>query len=286
MSTTLTFLGASGYDVVGPRFRILMEPFLRHNPVAPYTPETVPTPDLIIVSHAAWDHMGDTAEIAKRTGAPVLCPGDVAEKLLEDGLPVDQVRPTVWGVCYSFGDILVRPVECHHWSAVSLKDGMVSGVPLSFIVETEPGVRIYHFGDTAIFPGMKMIGELYAPSVGILGCAQTDGLPDPGAGRIVTGEMNPDEAARAAEWLGVEHVIATHYMNPGPEVDELSRRVPIHDSTGARKTHVLRGGETLTIEPSAGDRPSLAWGVTSDDWDHAYLPEMAEGPVPGTSEED
>jgi L-ascorbate metabolism protein UlaG (beta-lactamase superfamily) len=284
VSTTLRFLGASGYEIVGPRFRVLMEPFLRHNPVSPYTPEDVPAPHLILVSHAAWDHMGDAAEIAIRTGAPILCPADVAEKMVEDGVPFEQVRASIWGVCYTFGDIVVRPVECHHWSSVTLQDGrIVSGVPLSFIIETEPGVRIYHFGDSTIFPGMKMIGELYAPTVGILGCAQTDGLPDPGAGRIMTGEMNPDEAALAAEWLGLRHVIASHYMRPGPEVEELRRRVPIHDRGGDRIVHVLEGGETLTLEPAPGEQPSLAWGRTSAQWDHTYLPQMAEGQIPGQS---
>jgi L-ascorbate metabolism protein UlaG (beta-lactamase superfamily) len=202
--------------------------------------------------------------------------------MLDDGVPFDQVRASIWGVCYTFGDIVVRPVECHHWSSATLKDGrIVAGVPLSFIFETEPGVRIYHFGDSTIFPGMRMIGELYAPTVGILGCAQTDGLPDPGAGRIMTGEMNPDEAALAAEWLGVRDVVATHYMHPGPEVDELRRRVPVRDSSGERRVHVLEGGDTITLEPVQLDYPSLAWGRTSEQWDPAYLPEMADGPVPG-----
>jgi L-ascorbate metabolism protein UlaG (beta-lactamase superfamily) len=282
MTTTLRFLGASGYEVVGPRFRILMEPFLRHNPVAPYTPDDVPAPDLILVSHAAWDHLGDAAEIARRTGAPIMCPGDVAELMVEQGVPSDQVRASIWGVCYTFGDIVVRPVECHHWTSSTLADGrIVAGVPLSFIVETEPGVRIYHFGDTTSFAGLRTIGELYTPTVGIIGCAQTDGLPDPGAGHIMTGEMNPDEAARAAEWLGVTHLVATHYMNPGPEIDELRRRVPVYDTTGRRQVHALRGGETLALEPVPGDYPSLAWGRTSDAWDHSYLPDLTAGPIPG-----
>lgn len=281
MTTTLRFLGASGYEVVGPRHRILLEPFLRHNPVAPYTPETVPTPDVILVSHGAWDHFGDTAEIARRTGAPVVCSADVAEKLFEEGLGVDQVRPAIWGVCYVFGDLVVRPVECHHWSSVTLRDGrVVTGVPLSFIFEPEPGVRIYHFGDTTIFPGLQMIGELYAPTVGILGCAQTDALPDPGAGALLTGEMNPDEAALAAQWLGVRHVVATHYINPGPEVEELRRRVATRDLGAQRVVHALRGGETLTVEPVPADLPSLTWGRTSDAWDPSYRPAVAPGPIP------
>ena len=281
MTTTLTFLGASGFDVAGPRFRVLMEPFLTGNPVAPYTPETVPTPDLILVSHGAWDHMGDAAAIAMRTGVPIACPADVAEKMVDQGVAPGQVRALIWGVCYRFGEIVVRPVECHHWSSTTLSDGRVmTGVPIGFIVETEPGVRIYHFGDTAIFPGLELIGELYRPTVGLIGCAQTDGLPDPGAGNVLTGEMNPDEAARAAEWLGVRHVVATHYMRPGPEVEELRRRVPIYDSTGSRVVHAPTAGDVITIEPEPGDFPSLTWGRTSDAWDHGYAPEVGGGPMP------
>jgi L-ascorbate metabolism protein UlaG (beta-lactamase superfamily) len=282
MTTRLRFLGASGYEIEGPSFRLLMEPFLRHNPVAPYTPETIPTPDLILVSHSAWDHLGDAAEIALQTGAPVVCPGDVAELMYEAGLPIEQVRATIWGVCYAFGDIVVRPVECHHWTSATLKDGRhVPGVPLSYIVETEPGVRIYHFGDSCVFPGMRTIGELYRPTVGILGIAQTENLPDPGAGRILTGEMNPDEAALAAEWLGVRHAIATHYMEPGPAAAEFRRRVTARDTSGGRMVHTPRAGEVITIEPEAGDLPSLTWGQTSPEWDHSYRPPMAEGPIPG-----
>ncbi len=281
MTTRLRFLGASGFEVVGPAVRLLFDPFLRHNPVAPTTPEEIEAPDLILVSHAAWDHLGDAAEIAKRTGAPIICPADVAELMYQEGVPSDQVRATIWGVCYEFGEIAVRPVENHHWTSATLRNGQfVPGVPLSFIVETEPGVRVYHFGDTALFPGMKMIGELYGPTVGILGCAQIENLPDPGAGRILTGEMNPDEAARAAEWLRLRHVIATHYMEPGPETEELRRRTPLYDSTGERVVHIPRAGDVIEIEPIPGDHLSLTWGATSEEWDHSYRPSMAPGEVP------
>jgi L-ascorbate metabolism protein UlaG (beta-lactamase superfamily) len=281
VTTTLRFLGASGFEIVGPSFRLLMEPFLRHNPVAPYTPENVPSPDLILVSHAAWDHLGDAGEIAQRTGAPVVCPADVAEKLIEEGLPPEQVRASIWGVCYAFGDIVVRPVECHHWSSATLRDGrQIAGVPLSFIVDTEPGVRVYHFGDTCLFPGLQMIGELYRPTVGILGVAQTDGLPDPGAGLLLTGEMNPDEAALAADWLGLRHAIASHYMHPGPEVPEFARRVVARDTSGTRIVHAPGAGDVISIEAEPVELPSLTWGQTSDQWDHGFRPVMAEGDIP------
>jgi len=278
MTTTLRFLGASGYEVVGPACRILFDPFLRGNPWAPASPETIETPDVICVSHAAWDHLGDTAEIAIRTGAPVITSADVAELLLESGVPQSQIRATIWGVCYAFGPVAVRPVECHHWSSSRLNNGsLVTGVPLSFIVETEPGVRVYHFGDSALFGDMRTIGRLYWPTIGLLGCAQTDGLPDdPGAGVLLTGEMTPDEAAIAADWLGLRYAVATHYMHAGAEAQEFLRRVPARDSTGKREAFAPEIGQTLTIEPVTDPAPHLVWGETSDEWDYGYRPAMAD----------
>ena len=69
-------------------------------------------------------------------------------------------------------------------------------------------------------------------------------------------------------------------MNPGPEADEFARRVPVHDTTGKRIVHAPRAGDTLVIEPEAGDLPSLTWGGTSPGWDHGYRPPMSQGDIP------
>src|SRR5207244_9442210 len=112
----------------------------------------------------------DTAAIAKLTGAPFVCDAAVRAMLLDAGVSGDQVQATTWGIVTEVAGLKVRPVECHHWSAGLLSDGQTAvGNPLAFIVETEPGVRIYHYGDTCIFD-MRLIGELYGPTVGLLGC--------------------------------------------------------------------------------------------------------------------
>jgi L-ascorbate metabolism protein UlaG (beta-lactamase superfamily) len=255
MTTRLTFLGVAGYDVQGPDHRILIDPCLSANPAAPCGPDDVATPDVILVSHAAFDHLGDTAAIARRTGAPVVCGGDVRLLLLEQGLPSEQVRATVWGIVVEVGGVLVRPVECHHWSQGVLAGGQpVSGVPLGFIVETEPGVVIYHYGDTAIFGDLRLIGELYRPTVGLLGCAQPRAFADavPGPGRLVTGEMSPREAALAAELLGVRLAVACHYLEAScPEVAEFLALVHEYDTTGNRAAVALEPGQALIIDRAA-----------------------------------
>ena len=185
-------MGAAGFEIAGPSHRILVDPFLTGNPLAPCGPDDLPAPDVILVSHAAFDHLGDTAAIARRTGAPVVCGADVRLLLLEAGLPPHQIRATVWGIVVEVGGVRVRPVECRHWSHAMLRSGVpVTGTPLAFIVETEPGVRVYHYGDTAVFD-MGLIGRLYRPTVGLIGCTDPAEIDDAeAAGRLLTGELSP-----------------------------------------------------------------------------------------------
>jgi L-ascorbate metabolism protein UlaG (beta-lactamase superfamily) len=256
VATRLTYLGAAGFDIEGPRHRILIDPFLSENPAAPMSPDELETPDVILVSHAAFDHYGDTASIAKRTGAPVVCDAGVRLMLMDEGVNPDQIRATTWGIVTEVAGIVVRPVECHHWSSGTLSDGrQVVGNPMAFIVETEPGVRVYHYGDTSIFD-MRLFGELYRPTVGLLGCTVPHELLDrvPGPGRYLTGEMDADEAARAAEMLGLEIAVACHYLAKDDEVARFLELVPQYDSTGARQVVAPEVGDTLVVD---GDRCTI-----------------------------
>ena len=255
MSTRLTYLGAAGYEIVGPTHRILIDPFLSQNPLAPCGADDLEPPDVLLVSHAAFDHYGDTASIARRTGAPVVCDAAVRAMLLDEGVPGEQVTATTWGIVVDVAGLAVRPVECHHWSSGTLSDGrQVVGNPIAFVVETEPGVRIYHYGDTCIFD-MRLIGELYRPTVGLLGCTLPRELAHliPGPGTFLTGEMDADEAARAAEMLGVDLAVACHYLAKDEEVERFLELVPRYDTTGRRRVVAPEVGETLVVD-AAGHR--------------------------------
>lgn len=250
--TRIRFLGVAGYEIVSASQRILVDPFLSESPLAPCRHEDLETPDVVLVSHAASDHLGDTAEIALRTGAPVVCGGDVRLILIERGVPAEQIRATVWGLVVRVGGVTVRPLECHHWSMGTLDGGPVTGTPLAFIVEPEPGVRIYHYGDTAIFD-MRLFGELYRPTLGIFGCTDPFELPDDNAGELLTGEMDPDEAAYAAEMLGVDVALAAHYLAPTPAVEEFLARVKARDSSGRRQALAPAVGQWIAVGRD-GDR--------------------------------
>jgi L-ascorbate metabolism protein UlaG (beta-lactamase superfamily) len=253
VSTRLTYFGAAGYEIVGPAHRILIDPFLSENPKAPLSPDELEAPDVILVSHAAFDHYGDTAAIARRTGAPIVCDAAVRALLLDEGVPSGQVQATTWGIVTEVAGLEIRPVECHHWSAGQLSNGQtVVGNPIAFLVETEPGVRIYHYGDTCVFD-MRLIGELYRPTVGLLGCTVPRELLErvPGPGRFLTGEMDADEAARVAEMLQLRIAVACHYLERDAEVDRFLELVPRYDTTGSRQAVAPEVGETLVVD---GDR--------------------------------
>ncbi|MBN9611843.1 MAG: hypothetical protein BGO26_01115 [Actinobacteria bacterium 69-20] len=252
MTTTITFHGISTYEVAGPNGRVVFDPFFTKNPVATASVEDLATPDAIVASHAAWDHMSDAAALAIRTGAPVVCGSDTAALLVQDGVPESQIRRTTIGIRVAVNDLVVRPVACAHWSQATLADGrVISGVPISFVIEFEPDVRVYHFGDSALTAEMSLIGTMHRPTVGLLGCTQPWSLVADGGGQVVSGEMTPDEAAMAAELLGVRFAIATHYDDRNhPDVSEFLRRVPVRDTSGERVAFALDVGESLVIDGS------------------------------------
>ena len=211
MSTKIRFLGFSAFLITTSKgINILIDPYLNDNPSSPLRVKDLLKVDLILVSHGAFDHIGDTAEIATKFRCPVICGSDSKLLLIEKGVPSKQLIETVWGLTVKAVGIKVRPVESHHRSAVKLKDGsIVSALPLGFIIYLEDEVRIYNASDTGIFSDMKLIGELYKPHIGLINVTIEncfDFLPE-----FLNGEMTPYEAAIASQWLNLEYAIACHY---------------------------------------------------------------------------
>ncbi len=254
-ATRIRFFGVAAYEIVTRDGRhVLVDPFLDDNPGSPVKSHELPRVDLIVVSHAAFDHLGDTAALAQRTGAPVICGGEVRAWLATQGVPAEQVRATTWGIKVEVAGIPVQPVECHHWSQIRMPDGtFASGVPMAFVIEADPGVRFYHYGDTAIFSDMKLQAELYRPTIGAVGIANPQEIlhRNPMPGRMMTGEMSPREGALAAEWLGLSTVLPCHYITVDADVAEFERCLAAARAAGRAvpRSIVLRPGEWVEVLP-------------------------------------
>lgn len=221
MSAAFQFLGFSSFTITTQNnTRIVIDPYLNDNPASPIKANGFEKVDLILVSHAAFDHLGDTAEIAIKHQCPVICGGDSKLVLLERGVPAQQLIETVWGLTVKAAGIKVRPVESRHRSAAKLKDGtIVTALPLGFIIYLEDGIRVYNASDTALFSDLKLIGELHKPHIGLMNVTIEncfDFLPE-----FLTGEMTPYEAALASQWLGLDYAIACHYTKRDcPDVNQ------------------------------------------------------------------
>jgi L-ascorbate metabolism protein UlaG (beta-lactamase superfamily) len=253
--TRIRFLGVAAYEIVtNGGQHILVDPFLDENPGCPIRSDELERVDLIVVSHAPFDHFGDTEKIARRTGAPVICGGEVKAYLVAQGIPEAQVRATTWGIAVEVAGIRVQPVECHHWSQMRMPDGnLVSGVPLSFVIYADPGVRFYHYGDTALFSDLRLIGELYQPTLACVGITQPQEILDrvSGPGRILTGEMSPREGVLAAQWLGAPLVLPCHYLDADcPDVREFEAGLAAARARGEKvpDSLVLQPGDILETD--------------------------------------
>lgn len=254
--TRIRFFGVAAYELTTRTGKtILVDPFLDENPGSPVKSHQLEKVDLVIVSHAAPDHLGDTEAIARSTGAPVICGGEVKAYLTARGIPATQIRATTWGIAVEVAGIRVQPVECHHWSQIRMPDGtFASGVPMAFVIYTDPGVRFYHYGDTALFSDMKLQAELYRPTVGCVGIANPLEILDrnPMPGQMLTAEMSPREGALAAQWLGLKTVLPCHYINPDcDDVREFHRHLDRASREGKRvpQSVVLKPGEYYTATP-------------------------------------
>jgi L-ascorbate metabolism protein UlaG (beta-lactamase superfamily) len=157
---------------------IVVDPFLTKNPKTPAQYKNLDAlgkVDLILVTHAHGDHLGDAPELAKKNNAPVWAPAGLANSLVALGLLPGELAPRMnkGGVVTPLGpDIKITMTRAEHssemvWTnpATGKDEVHVGGEPVGFIIELENGFKIYHMGDTGLFGDMKLIGEVYKPNL-------------------------------------------------------------------------------------------------------------------------
>ncbi len=198
MSLAITWLGHATFLLESPGGkRILFDPWVTGNPKSPDAAKNLAKVDLILVTHGHSDHTGDVVPIARSTGAQVVAPFELSEWLQKKGLQnVTGMNPG--GTLKAFG-LSITMVPAIHSSSVE-EDGRIVylGVATGYVVKFEDGVTIYFAGDTSIFGDMRLIGEMYRPHIGFLPI-----------GDFYT--MGPEQAAKAAELLGLKQIVPMHY---------------------------------------------------------------------------
>lgn len=227
MTTTVRFLGHAAIEVRTAGQLLLVDPYLKGNPMAAITPESA-KPDFILVSHGHSDHIGDTVSIARRSGATVISNAEIAGWLSKQGIKT-HAQHIGGGFHYPFGYLKLTHAE--HGSG--LPDGSYGGNPCGFLLVTTDNQKIYLAGDTGLFGDMKLIGE-----EGI----DLAFLP---IGDNYT--MGPEDALRAVKLMGPKMAMPIHYntfdlIRQDPH--QWAERVQAETST---RVKVLQPGESIEI---------------------------------------
>ena len=187
----ITYFGHAAFLMETGDVKILIDPFLKGNPLSPVAPGDVGA-DYILVTHGHGDHVGDTVEIAKRTGALAISNAEICDWLDEKGVRKHALH-IGGGHTFPFG--YVKMTQALHGS--SLPDGSYGGNPGGFLLVMNDESHYYFAGDTGLFSDMRLIGE--------------GGLD---AAVIPIGDnytMGPKDALKAVQFLHPKVVIPMHY---------------------------------------------------------------------------
>lgn len=225
----IKYFGHSALEIQTANVTLLFDPFITGNPSA----ESVITadslsPDVIILTHAHFDHWGDTLTIAKRTGALVVGNHEIAEYVGKQGHK--HVQPmNIGGTCsFEWGKLILT--YARHSS--SFPDGTYGGHPNGYLLFAE-GLCVYNAGDTSPFAEMSWIGEDH--------CLDLALLP---IGDVFT--MGLDGSLRAARMLNPKLTIPVHFDTFPPIKADTGTWQKRMETVGLA-TRVLKPGESFDL---------------------------------------
>jgi L-ascorbate metabolism protein UlaG (beta-lactamase superfamily) len=217
----IRWLGHAAFALEHDGKTVLIDPFLTGNPKAAATADEVQA-DAIFLTHGHSDHIGDTVDIAKRTGAPVVAIVELAGEIADSG--VEDVRdPNIGGtVELDFASVRLTPA----WHTSTTPKGTIN-TPAGLVIEMG-GKRIYHLGDTALFSDLALPSRRGHIDVALM---------------CIGGHYTMDrfDGVVAAELVKADQVIPCHY----------GTFPPIETDAQAFKSDVQNAGhaEVIVLEP-------------------------------------
>ncbi len=228
----IRWFGHSGFSIQDPSGKtVLVDPWFQGNPTAPSGPEGIRKAEFLLLTHDHFDHAADAVLLARQTGALVVGIFELVGDLKAKGVPESQLLHGGNGM--NVGGTVV--LDGFSFTMTEARHSCNLGVPVGYVIQTPSGLTVYHSGDTGIFAGMGLIGELYSIDVALLPI-----------GSVFT--MDFRQAAKAATLLRAKTVIPMHFgtfpiLEPSADrfVAEMKKVAP------STKVVVLRPGEETAV---------------------------------------
>ncbi len=215
--TKIKWFGHAAFSITTPKGKsLLIDPWLK-NPLNPEAKDgkdpfaAIQKVDYILLTHGHRDHVGDAVEIARKTGAILVCNPELAGNLVKlEDFPAKQAQTdAIMGIGGEIqiadGEVTVAMTPAVHSSSVfnpkataSEAERAYGGSPAGFVLIIKDGPTIYHSGDTAYFKDMETIGEQYPIDLALLNIGGHFG-------------MEPPMAAKAAKSVGAKLAVPQHY---------------------------------------------------------------------------
>jgi L-ascorbate metabolism protein UlaG (beta-lactamase superfamily) len=211
--TEVLWLGQATTRITTPGGKVIViDPWLKTNPKTPAQWKDLAAlghVDLILVTHAHFDHFADAPELAKMNNAPMYGPAGLGQTVATYGILPANLAPRFGkgGTILPWGPTgpKITAVHAEHSSELGWKDAngkdivLPGGEPQGYIIEMENGFKVWHMGDTGVFGDMRLIGEMYHPDVVLM----------PIGNHFV---MSPQDAAMAVrDMIHPRYAIPIHY---------------------------------------------------------------------------
>ena len=203
----------------------------------------VPLVDLILVSHAHFDHLHKKSLRLLNSHEGICVPKGSATLVKKLGF--SKVHEMALWDNLTFNDLTITHTPSHHWGARYIHDTHRDYG--GYLIKSN-NLTIFHCGDSAYFQGFKEIGKKYHIDIALMPI----GAYDAPSGRNV--HMNPEEAIKAFQDLGAEFLIPMHHRTfplgnePDNEPEERliaeAKRLNLED-----RIFILEEGIALELTP-------------------------------------
>jgi L-ascorbate metabolism protein UlaG (beta-lactamase superfamily) len=229
MAVDIRFLGQACFELKAGGTTVLTDPFLTGNPKAAASADEV-DPDVILLTHGHADHLGDTVDIANRTGATVVAIVELASEISDAGVE-NVIDPNFGGtVIFDWGWVKLVPA----WHTAVSPSG-TPHMPAGLLIHIGDHL-VYHLGDTCLFSDMQLIARRGDK----VDCALV-----PIGGHYT---MDRFDAVTAVEFINPAQVIPCHYNTfPPIQADAEAFKQDV-ENAGFSMVYVLEPGETHTVK--------------------------------------